>query len=51
MTPVEGYRPSEFEVLDSYEASTFTYKVTYNKFDGDVIYVGPDAASDGVGTK
>ena len=24
MTPVEGYRPSEFEVLDSYEASTFT---------------------------
>ena len=51
MTPVEGYRPSEFEVLDSYEASTFTYKVTYNKFDGDVIYVGPDATSDGVGTK
>ena len=51
MTPVQGYKPSEFEVLESYEPVTFSYKVTYNKFDGDVIYVGPDATSSGKGTK
>ena len=51
MVPVDGYKPSEYEVLESYEPVTFTYKVTYNKFDGDVIYVGPDATSSGKGTK
>lgn len=51
MTPADGYRLSEFEVLESYEPVTFDYTVTYNKFDGDIIYVGPDATSSGKGTK
>ena len=51
MTPTDGYRLSEFEVLESYEPVTFDYTVTYNKFDGDIIYVGPDATSNGKGTK
>jgi hypothetical protein len=49
-TPVEGYRPSEYEVLENYDEVTFSHTVTYNSFTGDVIYVGPEATSSGKGT-
>lgn len=49
--PNEGYRPSEYEVLSSYEEVTFTHKVTYNYFTGDIVYVGPEGTSKGQGTK
>lgn len=49
--PNEGFKPSEFEVLSSYEEVTFTKKVTYNYFTGDIIYVGPEGTAKGKGTK
>ncbi|MDD3240070.1 MAG: right-handed parallel beta-helix repeat-containing protein [Lachnospira sp.] len=50
-TPAEGYRPSEFEKLSSYDAVTFEHTVTYDNFNGDVIYVGTEGTSSGKGTK
>ncbi|GEM_PF-176358 len=51
MTPDKTFKPSEFEELSSYDASTFGFEVEYRTLtDGD-IYVTPDATSAGNGTK
>ena len=50
-TPEEGYRPSKHEVLSSYDTVTQEFKVTYNGFDGTVIYVGPEGKASATGSK
>lgn len=47
--PNEGYQPDKFSVLSNYKENTAKISVSYFKYDGDLIYVGPDGK--GRGTK
>lgn len=47
--PKDGFKPSEYSVLNNYDERTYTKKVTYQAFTGSIIYVSPDAK--GIGTK
>ena len=51
ITPDANYAPEAYQALASYDAQTIEKTVTFNKFDGDYIYVGPAGTSSNVGTK
>ncbi len=51
MTPDADYQPSEYEKLSSYEAVSFTHMVEYRNNVQTVVYVGPNGAANGAGTK
>ncbi len=50
-TPNADYKPSEYEVMESYEAVQMDHVVTYKVNNGGIIYVAPDAPDNGDGTK
>ncbi|MDD6351026.1 MAG: right-handed parallel beta-helix repeat-containing protein, partial [Lachnospiraceae bacterium] len=45
--PNEGYQPDKFSVLSNYKENTAKISVSYFKYDGDLIYVGPDGKGNG----
>ena len=46
--PDADYKPSEFQMLNSYEPATFTHTVTYSSFNAEQnIYVAPGGTGDG----
>lgn len=51
MTPNAGYKPSEYEVLSSYEPKTITHTVVFESIEGKNIYVSPTGTSKGDGSK
>ena len=52
-TPDENYKPSEYEVLSSYDTAEFTHTVTYRTYGeaGQSLYVSPEGTADGTGAK
>ncbi|MBE5962217.1 MAG: hypothetical protein E7256_12705 [Lachnospiraceae bacterium] len=52
-TPDKNYKPSEYEVLSSYETAEFTHTVTYRTYGevGQSLYVTPDGSAEGTGAK
>ena len=50
-TPNADYKPSEYEVMDSYETVNFSHTVNYDVNSGGIIYVSPGAPNSGDGTK
>lgn len=52
-TPDKDYKPSEYEVLSSYEKSEFDFTVSYKAYGeaGDSIYVAANGTASGNGTK
>lgn len=51
MTPNAGFKPSEYEVLTSYEPKTLTHTVVFESIEGKNIYVSPTGTSNGDGRK
>ncbi len=49
-TPVAGYIPGENELLESYDAVAINHQVTYNSYEGSVIYVTPEGTAQGDGS-
>ena len=52
-TPNADYKPSEHEVLSSYETVTFEHSVLFRQYGeaGDALYVSPEGSVSGDGTK
>ena len=51
MTPDENYRPSEHEMMSTYDPAVLTHLVTYDAYADDPIYVSPDGTDTAQGTK
>ncbi len=50
-TPDEDYAPSDYELLSSYDAVTWTHTVNYNAYDGTYLYVSPTGSSSATGSQ
>lgn len=50
-TPNADYKPSEYELLSSYDTVTFEHSVLYKDYDRQVLYVSPDGKASGTGSK
>ncbi|MGN0425307.1 MAG: pectinesterase family protein [Acetatifactor sp.] len=50
-TPDADYKPSEYEVLESYDTAKFDFTVNYQTNKGDIIYVSPNGKDLAPGTK
>ncbi len=49
--PEEGYQPSLYERLSSYEVCSLRFVVTYQVNEGEQIYIGPSGRAQGAGTR
>ncbi len=50
-TPNADYKPSEYEVMSSYETTSFKHVVNYKMNSGNLIYISPNGKAKGKGTK
>ena len=51
MAPDQNYRPSEYEVLSSYEPVTISHNVSFRVNSAKEVYVSPTGSDDAAGTK
>ena len=51
MTPDENFRPSEYEMMSSYDPAVLTHFVTFDAYTDDTIYVSPDGTDTAQGTE
>ena len=50
-TPREGYCPSPYKALKSYETIAFPFRVSYAVHEGEIVYVGPLGREKALGTR
>ncbi|MGX8698824.1 MAG: S-layer homology domain-containing protein, partial [bacterium] len=51
MTPDASFKPSQYEILSSYEPQSFGFAVNYAVNQQEVVYVSPNGTADAAGTK